>query len=86
MLKKGSRHKATNYRPISLTSTIVKILESIIRTDLLTHLIENNILNHQQHGFVSRKLCLTNLLVTFEDWTCALDQGYCIDVIYLDYS
>ena len=66
VLKKGSRHKANNYRLISLTSTILKILESFIRTDLLTHLIENNILKHQQHGFVGRKSCLTNVLVTFE--------------------
>jgi len=29
--------------------------------------------------------CLTNLLETFESWTHALDEGYRIDVIYLDY-
>ena len=26
------------------------------------------------------------VLATFEDWKRALDQGYCVDVIYLDYS
>ena len=84
--KKGSKFKATNYRPISLTSTVVKILESIIRTELFDFLLENNILNHQQHGFVCNKSCLTNLLETFEDWTSAVDQGYGVDVVYLDYS
>ena len=39
-----------------------------------------------QHGFVSRKSCFTNLLSTFEEWTSALDQGFGIDVIFLDYS
>ena len=29
--------------------------------------------------------CLTNLLETFESWTYELDEGYGIDVIYLDY-
>ena len=29
--------------------------------------------------------CLTNLLETFENWTRALDEGYGIDVVYLDY-
>ena len=55
--KKGSKFKATNYRPISLTctSTVVKILESIIRTELFDFLLENNILNHQQHGFVCNR-------------------------------
>ena len=84
--KKGSKIKATNYRPISLTSTVVKILESIIRTELFDFLLENNILNHQQHGFVCNKSCLTNWLETFEDWTSAVDQGYGVDVVYLDYS
>ena len=30
------------------------------------------------------KSCLTNQLETFEDWTSAVDQGYVVDVIYLD--
>ena len=79
--KKGSKFKATNYRPISLTSTVVKILESIIRTELFDFLLENNILNHQQHGFVCNKSCLTNLLEIFEDWTSAVDQAYGVDVV-----
>ena len=41
---------------------------------------------YYQHGFVSKKSCFTNLLTTFEDWTAAVDSGYGIDVIYLDYS
>jgi len=86
IFKKGSRYKAKNYRPISLTSTVVKILESTVLADLFRFLIDNDILNQQQHGFVSRKSCLTNLLETFEDWTCALDQEYGVDVVYLDYS
>ena len=27
-----------------------------------------------------------NLVETFEDWTAAVDQGYGVDVVYLDYS
>ena len=86
VFKKGSKCKASNYRPISLTSTVVKILESIIRSELLNFLVEYDILNHQQHGFMCSKSCLTNLLETFEDWTKAVDQGYGVDVIYLDYT
>ena len=59
---------------------------SFVATELLNFLIENSILNHQQHGFVCNK---SNLLETFEDWTSAVNQGYgveSVDVIYLDYS
>ena len=85
IFKKGSKVKANNYRPISLTSSLVKILESIIRTKIMEYLTDNNIVTHYQHGFVSKKSCFTNLLETFEDWTAAVDQGYGVDVVYLDY-
>ena len=86
IFKKGQRNQASNYRPISLTSLVVKILESIICLELLKFVDEQGILNDMQHGFVSRKSCFTNLLSTFEEWTSALDQGFGIDVIFLDYS
>ena len=86
VFKKGSRFKASNYRPISLTSIVVKVSESMICEEMLKFFIDNDILNHQQHGSMCNKSCLTNLLETFEDWTSAVDQGYGVDVIYLDYS
>ena len=57
--KKGDRSKAENYRPISLTSTIGKILESIIRDKIYQHLTVNNLLVPNQHGFTSGKSCAT---------------------------
>jgi len=86
VFKKGRKNQATNYRPISLTPVVVKILESIIRSELLLFCINNNVLSQEQHGFVNRKSCFTNLLKTFEKWTSALDNGFGVDVIYLDYS
>ena len=45
VFKKGQRNQASNYRPISLTSLVVKILESIIRSELVTFLDGQGILN-----------------------------------------
>ena len=86
VFKKGRKNQAANYRPISLTSIVVKVLESIIRSELITFCTNSNILSYEQHGFVGRKSCFTNLLKTFEEWTSAMDEGFGIDVIYLDYS
>ena len=36
--KKGDRTDPSNYRPISLTSQVCKILESIVRAHVLEHL------------------------------------------------
>jgi len=86
--KKGPKLCAENYRPISLTSCVCKILESIIKHQMTTFLDSNSIITklNKQHGFVSGRSCLTNLLEVFEDWTRSLHEGYGIDVIYLDYN
>jgi len=60
-------------------------MEGILRDHLLDHLDTNHITSVKQHGFVRGRSCLTNLLETLEEWTSALDDGYGIDAIYLDY-
>ena len=42
--KKGSRNVAGNYRPVSLTSTVVKLMESVIKSSIFDHLISNNLI------------------------------------------
>ena len=69
-----------------MTSQLVKILESIIRTKVMKYLTDNNIVTHYQHSFVSKKSCFPILLEIFEDWTAAVDRGCGVNVIYLDYS
>ena len=84
--KKGSRNQASNYRPISLTSQVVKILKSIIRDHISSFLTDNELLIDKQHRFSKARSCLTNLLEFFEEWTAALDDHYAVDVIYLDFK
>ena len=83
--KKGDRTNPSNYRPVSLTSQVCKVLESIVRKQILGHLAENNILRDEQHGFREGRSCLTNLLETIEQWTEIIDDGDGIDVAYLDF-
>ena len=85
-LKKGSRLQQSNYRPISLTSQVVKLIESIIREQLWDFLDLHRVLNPNQHGFVKHKSCFTNLLECHSKWSAAVDSGFGFDVIYLDYS
>lgn len=83
IFKKGRRSDPGNYRPVSLTSVACKVMETIIRKHLL-QMVEGD-LSDSQHGFRKGRSCLTNLLETFEEWTRALDNGYGLDVVYLDY-
>ena len=53
ILKKASRHDASNYRPISLTAytCICKILEHIIVSEVMKHCKAYNKLSENQRGF-----------------------------------
>ena len=84
--KKGSRQDPGNYRPISLTSQIGKLLESIIRDSMVTHLKARKLIGSTQHGFTQKRSCLTNLLEFMEIITKHVDNGHPVDVIYLDFQ
>jgi len=53
---------------------------------MMSFLDENEIITNCQYGFIKKKSCFMNLLMTLEDWTSAVDQGYGVDVAYLDFS
>ena len=48
---KGSPHDPTNYRPISLSIVLGKIMESVLATRIRNHYKDTNFLSHVQHGF-----------------------------------
>ena len=51
IFKKGSKGDALNYRPISLTCVIGKLMERILKEDIVEHLMQNKIILESQHGF-----------------------------------
>ena len=85
IFKSGDKTKPENYRPISLTSVPGKLLERIIRDQLVEHMMVNNLFAKSQHGFISGKSCVTQLLEFLEEVSEALDEGDDVDVIYLDF-
>ena len=86
IFKFGSKMSPGNYRPVSLTCIICKIMESIIRDDIVAHLVSNELLHISQHGFLALKSCQTNLLEYLNTLTKLVDEGHSIDVIYLDFA
>jgi hypothetical protein len=86
IFKKGSKLKASNYRPVSLTSVPCKVMEHIVHNRIIRHCIENALIAKAQHGFVPRKGCVTNLLESRDIITEAIHQGHAVDVIYTDFA
>ena len=85
LFKKRSRSKSENYRPMSLTSVICKLLERLIKDHLVDFLVKNNLINPSQHGFLKARSCLTNILCVLEYVTKWVDEGPPVDIIYLDF-
>ena len=83
IFKKGAKDDLANYRPVSLTSVPCKIMESLIKDNLKVFLEKKEAIS--SYGFMEGRSCLTNLLESVESWTQALDEGFGIDVLYLDY-
>jgi len=59
----------SNYRPVSLTVNLCKVLESIMRDKIMEHIQKHKLIKESQHGFVKGRSCLTNLLVFLEEVT-----------------
>ena len=56
LFKKGNRSDPGNYRPVSLTSILCKIMESIIKDKIVEHLQKFKLLSESQHGFMKESL------------------------------
>jgi len=59
LFKKGDCNTSNNYRPISILPTISKIFETIIKSRLLEHLMNNKILSDKQHGYLQKRSTIT---------------------------
>ena len=86
LFKKGSREELGNYRPVSLTSVVGKVLETLIKDQMRNHLNKYKLIKDSQHGFTKGSSCLTNLLEfcqAVSDW---VDEGKAVDIVYPDFK
>ncbi len=86
LYKKGDRTDPANYRPVSLTSHVIKTFERVVRKNLVAHLESNELMNCNQHGFRKKRSCMTQLLSHIEHIYSSLNNGDEVDVIYLDFA
>ena len=85
-LRKGAKSQIGNYCPVSLTSQICKLYETVIRDAIVLHLESNGLLSHSQHGFRKGGSCVSNFLEFLDYVTKNLDNHNSVDVIYLDFA
>ena len=76
----------SDYRPISLTSHVGKIVERLVRIAITNFLTANNLIEEEQHGSRSGRGTLSQLLVQQDLIIEKLSQGRNVDIVYLDFS
>ena len=82
MQKNGSRADVSNYRPVSLTSIVCKLMESVIRDNIMNYFKVNMLFNDKQFGFIKGRSTTLQLLQILDTWIEWLEQGGQVDVVY----
>jgi Reverse transcriptase (RNA-dependent DNA polymerase)/Endonuclease-reverse transcriptase len=86
IFKEGDPLDPLNYRPISLTSVVCKIMEHIIVSNIMSFLEGNKLLNANQHGFRQCLSCDTQLVELVNDLQQWNEKNFQIDLVFLDFK
>ena len=86
VFKRDDRSVVKNYRPISLTSLVIKTMERIIYSNIVSVLESHNRISSCQFGF--RKGCSTShlLLQVVHDWAKTLNSWSSSHCLLLDFA
>ena len=60
--KGKSQAVPANYRPVALTSHLIKLFEKVLRKHIVSYMEENELFNPGQHGFRLGRSCLSQLI------------------------
>ena len=85
LFKGGKSKTPNNFRPISLTSVIAKVMERIFKKTLVKFIEENDIISNKQHGFRPGRSTSSNLITTWEKITDWADENKGVSIIYTDF-
>jgi len=80
------RKEPSSYRPISLTSVIMRSFEKVLKRQLVDYFEENNLINNSQHGFRKGRSCLTQLLEHYDEILRQIEEGNQVNVLYIDFE
>ena len=83
--KFGPKENINNYRPISVLSSLSKILERCVSTHLLDHLCRDNLLSECQYGSRPYHSCETLLLSLTDKWLESMDNGNLTGLLLIDF-
>ena len=85
--KKGDKHLVVNYRPISLTCILCKVLEKLVHRKLYNFSESHNVLSDVQFGFRSKWSTVSLLLLAVHDWAkSSLNDHLSTHCVFIDFA
>lgn len=75
-----------NFRPINMLPLPEKILECVVKDQLLTFLKVNNVLVDAQSGFREDHSCETSLNLVIQTWKQAVEANKKVITVFLDFQ
>jgi hypothetical protein len=84
IFKTGNKLECDNYRPISLLSSVSKVLEKIVTEKLIEHLLVNDLLYVHQYGFLTKQSTEHNLIQIVNYISNDLNEGNFFIGLFLD--
>ena len=84
--KKGKRELTENYRPVSLLSTVSKVMERTIFKHVYNYFNDNFIISQLQSGFLPGRSTVTQLLEVYHHLCSSINSGKEVRVVFLDIS
>ena len=88
LLKPGKTDTSlpANYRGISLTCIISKLLEKIVCNQVSAFMTKNGVFSEYQYGFRKARSCSDLLVATIDDWHLAQDANKFTAIAFIDLS
>ena len=86
LYKKDDPSLVCNYRPISLLSSIGKVIEKIVHKHMFNYFNDNSIITCLQSGFVPGDSTVNQLVDIYNTFCKALDNGLEVRAVFCDIS
>jgi hypothetical protein len=84
--KKKENTSASNYCPVSILPSPSKILEEVVRKQLVSHLDTHGIIPNSQYGFRAGRSTSAALGAAHFDWKNARAEGEKVGALFFDLS
>ena len=86
LYKKNERTSVSNYRPVSVLSSVGKVLERLVFNALFDYFRNNFLISVWQSGFIPGHSTVTHLVEMYHEFCRAVSEGKEIRIVFCDVS